>query len=249
MKEKIKKINWKLLSLSLVAILVLFFMLVFIDVQWKTESIWKTPILTFIGAVQTSILATALWDYLAKKAFAKEMLELANISSNASESGLLYVYKDFLDIEWSKILENTKTLKLAVTYANTWRESNRAKLKAFIEAGNTVTVFLPDLHDDNVKKKLALRFETTSQAIEQKILTSYEGFMTLGATILLYKGCFQTTYYLFDDKAIMSVFNHKKEKGTVPSILVSKAGSLYKYINDELNAIQKRSSPKGEIII
>jgi glucose-6-phosphate-specific signal transduction histidine kinase len=72
-----KKINWKTLSIALVVIIVLFFAIVVIDSCWTSESIWKAPILALIGAIQTTALAIAIWDFVAKKRVRPRNIELS----------------------------------------------------------------------------------------------------------------------------------------------------------------------------
>jgi len=236
-----KKINWKTLSIALVVIIVLFFAIVVIDSCWTSESIWKAPILALIGAIQTTALAIAIWDFVAKKEFAQEILNLARISNNVTESGITYIYCDFLTINWSKILEPTNKLIIAVSYANTWREANRIKLAQIASSKDALTVYLPDYNNNDVLTELSRRFNITIDDVYDKIKESSMAFRELGATVFLYNGSFQTSFYLADNEAIMAVFKHKKQKATVPAIRVNKSGGLYSFIESELEAIKNNS--------
>lgn len=243
------KINWKSLALALMVIIVTFFLTLLIDTYWVAdaegnESAWKVSILVFIGAIQTTALAVAIWDFIAKKSFVKEILDLAKLSNNISETGVLYIYDDFLSIDWSAILKRSNNLTIAVSYANTWRESHREYLRRISNIESNLTVFLPNFELEEVLKELSVRFDKTPEIIKESILQSYNAYKELGATVYLFNGCFQTSYYLMDNEAVMAVFNHKKEKSIVPAIQVNKLGSLYKYIAGELDAI-KNNSKKG----
>lgn len=213
-----------------------------IEYFWIYDNIWKRQIVLLLGAIETSSIVIAIWEFSAKKTFAKEILTLANISSNITLSGIEYIYFDFLDINWKSLLKNTKSLKVAVTYANTWRESNRSLLTKFVEEKNTLTVFLPDFTDADIINVLALRFNTNSENVKNKIKESYEQFSKIiGANVFLYRGCFQSSYYLADNVGVMSFFNHKREKSTVPAIQVNNQGELYKYIKSEMEVIENNS--------
>ena len=146
---------------------------------------------------------------------------MAKTSNNISEAGIESFYDDFLRIDWNGILGRTNTLKIAVSYANTWRESNRGRLSEIVQK-NALTVFLPNYHSKEVWEELAFRFgKTTSETIKDRLVNSSAEFKGLGATVYLYNGCFQTTYYLTDHEAIMAPFNHKQEKAGVPAIRAS----------------------------
>lgn len=241
-----EKINKKSLSVALFVVLALFFVTLLIDTYWLPDasgntSAWKSTILAFIGAVQTTALAVAMWEFIAKKAFAKEILKLANISANVANTGIASVYDNYLDMDWNSIFGRTKTLTIAVSYANTWRENNRVKLKALATVPDAVKVFLPNYKSEAILSELAVRFNMRPDAVKTKISESSDSFRELGATVYLYNSCFQTSYYLADNEAIMAVFNHKKEKSVVPTFHVTRQGSLYKFIEEELESIRANS--------
>lgn len=236
-----KKINWKTLSIALIVIIVLFFTILIIDNWWTSESVWKAPILALISAIQTTALAVVIWDFVAKKEFAQEILDLAHISNNITESGITYTYNDFLTINWNEILEPTNKLIIAVSYAYTWRESNRIKLAQIASSKDALTVYLPDYNNNDVLIELSRRFNKTINDVCNKIKESSMAFRELGATVFLYNGSFQTSFYLADNEAIMAVFKHKKQKSTVPAIRVNKSGDLYSFIESELEAIKSNS--------
>lgn len=242
-----KKINWRTLSIALVVIIVLFFIIVVIDSCWTSESVWKAPIFALISAIQTTALAVAIWDFVAKKEFAQEILNLAHISNNITESGITYIYGDFLTINWNEILELTNKLIIAVSYANTWREANRIKLAQIASSKDALTVYLPDYGNNDVLTELSRRFNITVDDVYKKIKESSMAFRELGATVFLYSGSFQTSFYLADNEAIMAVFKHKKQKSTVPAIRINKSGGLYSFIESELEAI-KNNSKMEEIL-
>lgn len=228
MKKDSAKFNDKVLLIALLIAIASFLGMGLIDHYWQNDNIWKRQIILLLGAIETSSIVVTIWEFAAKKTFAKEILDLANISSNVAKSGVVHIYFEFQDINWKPLLENTKNLKVAVTYANTWRESHRSLLSNFVKEKKTLIVFIPDFNDINILNELALRFETDSENVKLKIRESYDRFIKdIGASVFLYRGCFQSTYYLTDNVGIMSFFNHKKDKSTVPAIQVNNRGELY----------------------
>ncbi|WP_425060341.1 hypothetical protein SCACP_10310 [Sporomusa carbonis] len=249
MKEESARLSHKVLLIALIIVIIAFLGMGLVDYYWISNSVWKQQIILLLGAIETSAIVVAVWEFAAKKTFAKEILDLAHISSNISKSGVAHIYLDFQDISWKPLLENTRNLKIAVTYANTWRESHRSLLGNFAKEKKNLIVFLPDFNDTAILNELALRFEINSEEVKQKIRESYDRFKKdMGASVFLYRGCFQSTYYLTDNIGIMSFFNHKKDKSTVPAIQVTNQGELYQYINSELEAIENNSYEWKEYI-
>ena len=233
-----KKINWKTTSVALLVLLISFVIILLIDKFWTIENVWKAPVLAFIGAIQTTVLAVAVWDFIAKKEFAKDILDLAKISTNITESGIIYYYDNFLNIKWNDILKKASRLTIAVLYSNTWRESNRTYLAKLAESKDSLTVYLPNYKENQVLEELSCRLNMTVEEVCENIQKSEKGFKELGANVLLHNGSFQTSYYLTENEAVLAVFNHKREKSTVPAMQVDKEGNLYNFIKQELEAIK-----------
>ena len=78
---------------------------------------------------------------------------------------------------------------------------------------------------------------TTKKRIEDCIKYYYD----LGVSVYVFEGTLQSSYYLMDQVGIMSFFTHSKDKGTVPALKANKTGNMYKYINDDVNSLLKRS--------
>lgn len=240
------KINWVSLGIALLIVIFSFIAILIIDIKWVPDSdgytsAWKSTIIAFIAAVQTTALAVAIWEFIAKKAFAKDMLKLAKISSNVASTGIEYVYENYLDIDWNDIFSRTQSLTIAVSYATTWREHNRVRLEALGKMPDALKVFLPNYNDVAILSELSRRFGMSPDSVKTKINESSDSFKALGATVYLYNGCFQTSYYIADNEAVMAFFNHKKEKSTVPAFHVMRQGSIYKFIKDEIVSISANS--------
>lgn len=137
MKEESARLSHKVLLIALIIVIIAFLGMGLVDYYWISNSVWKQQIILLLGAIETSAIVVAVWEFAAKKTFAKEILDLAHISSNISKSGVAHIYLDFQDISWKPLLENTRNLKIAVTYANTWRESHRSLLGNFAKEKKT----------------------------------------------------------------------------------------------------------------
>ncbi|MDD4590041.1 MAG: hypothetical protein PHG06_06355 [Parabacteroides sp.] len=243
MQETSTKFNKTVLLIAIAVIGISFVGIVLVNQYWKNTSLWKDQVILLLGAIETSAIVVSIWEFIAKKSFAKEMLSLAKISSNVEKSGIIHIYNDFQDIQWKAILDHTKSFQVAATYANTWREGNRKALKDFVEDKKNLTVYLPDFTDESILGELASRLNMPNEKIREKIRESCNSFKNeIGATVYLYHGCFQSSYYLSDNAGIMSFFNHKKEKSIVPALEISNQGELYGYISSEFESIKKNSS-------
>jgi len=246
MIETSTKLNFKVLFIAILVVVISFVGIILVNKFWVTPCLWKDQVILLLGAIETSAILVSIWEFIAKKSFAREILSLAKISSNVEKAGIIGVYNDFQDIEWENILNNTKSFQVAVTYANTWRESNRKVLKKFVYDKKSIAVYLPDYTDEAILAVLALRFNMTNEKIREKIKESCYSFKNeIGATVYIYHGCFMNSYYLSDNTGIMSFFNHAKEKSTVPALEVNNRGELYSYILSEFEFIKKGSSEWG----
>ena len=242
MIKKINELNYKVLVWALLISITSLIILLVIDLYWTDDTVLKHQIVLIVGAIETSAIVVGIWDFIAKKSFAKEIIDLANISTNIKNSGIIHIYNDFNDVDWKLILENTKSLQIAVIYAKTWRESNRKRLSSFVSDNRELIVYMPDYNDQNILIELASRFKTSTDKVKSGIQESYNSFKNeIGAKVYLYRGSFQCSYYICDNNGIMSFFNHKLEKSTVPAILMNNQGELYKYITSEINAIAENS--------
>ena len=83
-------------------------------------------------ALATIAFFSGAWEAHSKRAFAKEVLELAGVSDNYVESGIQNVYKEFTDINWNELLSNAKNAVFFFSYAYSWRSNNRTALKTAV---------------------------------------------------------------------------------------------------------------------
>ncbi|MBV1756500.1 MAG: hypothetical protein KMY55_01530 [Dethiosulfatibacter sp.] len=240
-KQSREKTNYKVLSNVLIILILSVPLTSFLSMTWSNYNIWKITILSFLATVQSLLIALILWEIIAKKSFAEELLLLSSISSNINKSGIEYVYVNFLEIDWREVLERANELTVVMTYGKTWRDSNRDALEKFHNEGGRIKIYLPDFHYDEISDELDRRFSYEKGKTKSLIHDTCEAFCDLNADIFYYKGTFQNSYYLVDDISYMSFFNHHKEKKTVPAIKAVKGGTIYSYVSDEIAAISKNS--------
>ena len=241
-----KKINWKLLSISLIIMTISLAAIFFIESYWTADltggiNTWRSLILTFTQAILITALAVAVWDFIAKKEFAIEILNLAKLSNNIESSGVKHKYEDFVNVEWEGILSHTNNLKMAVSYGTTWRRTYREHLKKIGKTKSSLHVFLPNYKNKVVLAELSNRFKKKPKDLAKIIGEAYEEFKEYGAVVYLYDGCFQSSFFITDQEAVISFYNHQGTYTSVPAIVVNKNGSIFRFIENELNGIERNS--------
>jgi len=206
---------------------------------------WRIFTITISSTVATVILANVLWEVIAKDNFAKSILEQVKISENIAQSGIDSVYMDFRDIDWSKELRNTKTFTAAFIYAYSWRSNNDIYLKKFASKtsrSKKMNIIVPNPEIPAIMSDLDRRFNFENGDTKKKVEDCIKYFFDLGATVYLYNGTLQASYYKMDKECIMSFFAHTKEKGIVPALKATKNGNMYKYISTDLDSLIIQSS-------
>lgn len=246
--------------IGLVLLLLTFWLNYFLELIGKPE--WNKSVFVIIAnnvlpSLATIAFLSGAWEAHSKRAFAKEVLELAGVSNNYVESGIQNVYKEFTDINWNELLSKTQNAVFFFTYAYSWRSNNRTALKAAHEQGTKITVILPDYKSKIITDALDMDFHYGAYATEgsedknkssaQLIKEAAEYFLKLDATVLIYPGNIKTTYYLMDDKCIYAPFKHSKEKSSVPSILCCEGGTFFEFCKRDIESIIEQSELLGEL--
>ena len=240
--KKLKNRNWKIICLCVFSFLLLFAVVVFGVDKIPHDGV-RIFLSTLLSTVATVLLANVLWEFIAKESFASSLMEIVSISKNIADSGVEAVYVDFLEINWKKLLQESKTLCVVVTYATTWRESNRSHLRNFLkEKGNKLTVILPDPEIQPNLDEYGRRFNLSPMEVKKRIEDSVLEFYQMGAHVYLYPGTMSASYYIFDNVGIMSFYNHQKKKSTVPAIKAERHGKLYSFLDQEIQSLKSQSA-------
>jgi hypothetical protein len=214
----------------------------------------NAPLSGFLSQLGGLLLATGLitiaWDLFGRRAFADEILAKAKLSTDVVDSGLIRVTDQYLDeVEWADLFQNVDKLDVVVAYASTWRNTHRARLQTAARRGCRIRVFLPDYRDDETVNILAGRFSMDPDALKAKIQEAGTDFNALPAPVgspvqvYLRKGDLVFSCYRFDSRAVLTLYSHSRERRTSVPTFVTKNGSLFSYVYDELEAIEQQSQP------
>ena len=246
LQEDIMKITNKNIWTILISVVVFLVLMVinFCGLERIQNDALRILLLTISSTVATVVLANVLWEVIAKENFAKSMLDQVKISENIAKSGIDAVYVDFRDIDWKKEFKNTKSFTAAFVYAYSWRSNNDTAIREFASKNSRrkkMRIIVPDPENNSIMSDLDRRFNFECGETRKRVEDCIKYYCDLGITVYVFEGTLQSSYYLMDQVGIMSVFTHSKGKGAVPALKANKTGNMYKYINDDLNALIKRS--------
>lgn len=248
--------RWGIVGLILLLFTVLLNYFIEINHPERSRSFLIILANNVLPALATMAFLSGAWEAYSKRAFAREVLELAHVSENYVQSGIIHVYKEFTDINWNELFIGAKEAVFFFTYAYSWRSNNRTALKLLQEQGTKITIILPDYANKEITDALDLDFHYGAHADEnskekdksscQLIEEAIEFFEKMNADILLYPGNIKSTYYRIDDKCIYAPFKHSKEKSSVPAFLCDSSGTLFNFCQRDIDSIIKQSKPVGE---
>ena len=201
-------------------------------------------LLKSIGSIVVSIGALSfMWELFTKRSFLEETLALANMTAELKNAGIERVSNRYLsELQWGEMLKTSPTLDFFFAYARTWCNVNTVSLgEAARMKGRTVRVLLPDPNNPQVVSELARRFHSPGPDIEAAIKETRAFFERLGkrpgeGSVVEVRYVAATpliSIYLFGDRAVFSLHSHQHKAGHVPTCVVKRDGSIYKYLEEE----------------
>jgi ribosomal protein S24E len=195
----------------------------------------EVGVLLFVTAV-----LTLTWELIGKRSFTDEILSKANMSRDLADAGILVVVPNFRDsrIPWDELFKNSNRLDIWVSYASTWRNTHAQAIEKLLSRKDArVRVVLPNPNDDRVVQELALRYEKSKEVLKGQIEEAITAFQRIGSNgsveIYLSKTVPLYTFYLFTNKAVVALYNHRKGRIPVPTLVCDEDGFLFKYVEEE----------------
>lgn len=246
-------------------ILALVFVILAIALFWVTSvDEWFSalkPLQVTLNQIAGLIIATGLlsvgWDLVGRRRFAAEVLEKAQLSADVVDAGIMRVTDQYLeDVEWSELFEGVTAVDVVVAYGRTWRNTHEKRLKAVAaRPGTRLRVFLPDPDHDLTMDVLADRFNMAADDLKTTVREAIREFSKLrtegGGDVEVHVRAGDAVFscYRFDSRAVFTTYSHSKERRTSVPTFVLSTGKLYKFVRDELEAIESQSRrvfPKEE---
>jgi hypothetical protein len=202
------------------------------------------------GLIVATGLLTAGWELVGKRRFAAEVLEKAKLSSDVTDAGLLRVTDQYLeDVEWSDLFAGATRLDVVAAYARTWRNNHAERLRGLAAlSGGRLRIFLPDPDDSATMEIFAKRFNMSVDKIKDTVREAIRDYTAFdragggGVEVWVRSGDLVFSCYRFDHRAaVLALYSHSKERRTsVPTLVVGR-GRLFRFVSEELEAIEKQS--------
>jgi|SRR5579862_647206 len=225
---------------------------------------WQTLARELGSMLVISVAIGFLWELRAKRSLLTELLAKAKLAENVRSAGLVAITTDFQrGIEWAEELQKVTKLDVFFAYGRTWRATNNEDLRKLARKEDArIRVVLPDPDSPQLIAELARRFATTEEKtkvlIEEAAADFKKVFLEPSDVIAEFSLWYLPespvfSLYRFDHKAVLVLYNHRKERGGIPAMVVEEGGSLYTFARDEFESmiqeggVAKRvaSKPKG----
>jgi hypothetical protein len=218
---------------------------------WKDHA-GSNALINNLGALLViSVTLGLIWELVGKRSFAREVLETVNSATDLDRAGIQSIGTHWLQgPDWTNLFKNVRQLDIFVAYGNTWRNTHLGQLQDIARRGNArIYIYLADPSHEATVQILAERFNQTQDGLRQRIIATKEGFEKLripdGAEIKVFyfRGDRLFSFYRFDSQMVMSLYGHAKERSAmVPTLVCSKGGTFYEFLESELDAIRIESS-------
>lgn len=211
-------------------------------------------VLNDLGSVMIASVALAVfWELFGRRAFAREIFEVARTGADIRIAGLKRIGTSYLDDpDWDSLLADVTKLDIFFAYGRTWRNSHHGRLTELArKEGARLRVYLPDPDDSEDLKVLAGRFSMTAAQLAAAVEEAKEFFLDLrvsgGASIDVYyrSGAASFSCYRLDNTAVLTLYSHQRERTGVPTLICRSGGSLYEFMRKEFDAIHQQSHPAG----
>jgi len=251
-------VNYRVLWIAII-LCVVGFLFIFIGTPNPNASAnpnkWYAVLCSLGGSLFAAGILSTLWEVLAKRAFAEEMLHRAGLAKDITAAGILQIVDSFRsdEMKWSELLQHTKCLDIFVCWAKTWRNHNKEHLQSIVaNPEGRIRLVLPDPDHEPTITYLANSFEGYDiDRIKQEINEAIKFFKDLdqiaGKTVgHIEIWCVgrspQFSWYRLDYQAVFAFYAHRG-KVAVPTVVCNKEGYLYDFANKEFEFF---FSGKGE---
>ena len=200
------------------------------------------------GLLVGSVVIGLLWELAAKRSFRDDILATSKLASQIDAVGLTWA-GEWSRVDFNDLLRGTQSLEIFFAYGDTWRKNNHVNLQNLLASpGAKLKVYLPDPKVESVMTTMAARFELSKAELKKKIVDSAAEFSKLSTTE---GGSVEVKYfprdstfscYKFDSKtALMTLYSHKRERGSVPALQCEAGGTLFAFLDDQLASVDRES--------
>jgi len=259
MKNYIKDItNLKTLLVSGVLLLLgVFFLFLSEKLTYPEGYLWVKSLISNFGGLLVATLSIAiLWELFSKRSFLDEILERTGLADDVRTAGLRGIsVNPVKGPNFTKLIREAERLDIFVCYANTWRATHEEDLKYLASKRKArIRLVVPDPEDMEIMRDLARRFgASTDQVMSQRIKDAIQDYKTLFTSagnpdldfsIWIHHENPVTSFYRFDRMAVVTLYKHARGRGNVPTFIAERYGTLYGYVEAEIDALVKGSHEK-----
>ena len=218
--------------------------------DWIAASAWrKSVIANFGGLLVATLSIAALWELFSKRAFFDELLAKAGLADDIRTLGLVGLTVNPLrGTDFPKLIRSTSRLDIFVCYANTWRATHEEDLRTLARKPNIrVRLLVPNPNNTEIMKELAHRFGSASPLVlaekvnvaikEMKSIFAEAKNQTSNFSVWVHEENPVTSFYLFDNIAVVTLYKHARGRGSVPTFVAERGGTLFNYVSGEVDAM------------
>lgn len=217
---------------------------------------WLKALFSNLGAlIIASVSIALLWELFSKRAFLDELLAKTGFAEDIRTAGLAGIsLSPVRGPDFSKLIRASNGLDIFVCYANTWRATFEEDLKALASKKDAkIRLIVPDPDNAEIMKDLAKRFNAGEAAVMEARIKSaiaeYKALFkslhneSLKFSVWIHDETPVTSFYRFDHCAVITLYKHAKGRGNAPTIVAERGGSLYTYIESEIDSMIEGVSP------
>lgn len=226
-------------------IVALAFVLVGIGILYRYNLSTEDLLKQIAGSLIIIGLVSLIWQLIVQRAFLNEILGKIDISKNLHDSGIVEVTDNFHNIDFKPFFDPVNEIDLFFIYGYTWLNHHRSEFINLSSNDNVkIRVILPDNDKDELMEELSRRFGNNDPELIksniQHVIDEFKRMFKDGkAKIEIWKLSVNPlfTFYKFDNKIILALYSHKKEKSDVPSFVIKKKGLIYDFISKEIESM------------
>lgn len=210
-----------------------------------------------LGSLMIASVAVAvLWELYARRAFLSEILSTTRLADEVKTTGLIGVSAKWRgEVNWPRLFNTASELEIFFTYGSTWRNTYKEEIEAFAKRKNTrATILLPDPSNVVVMEAISQRTGMSSEQLVDRIKAAEVDFINMfnvdgkgEEKLAIWHLPFvpSYSYYRFDNTAIFTLYHHRLDRHEVPTFLIEKGGSLFRFFEDEMNAFTSQTNRRG----
>lgn len=214
------------------------------------STVWR-ELVTQLGSILIASVAIVLfWELHGKRVFFTETWAQARLASDVRSAGLESITRDFLHgVSWPTLVRDAREIDIFFLYGHSWRGAYGRDLRLrAADARKQLRLILPNPDDTKLMGELANRLQCTSDEAAERVracVREFQDFFTANPRCLAiwyHSRSPVYSFYRFDDVAVVAFFQHRPQRGAVPTLVCRRGGSMFEFVEEELKALTEGSS-------